>query len=891
MEQKFINVLSLLIPNRSKKGSDFLYINSSEDVEKLNNRQRRKQASDFSVINAQNVINKNGKFYGWYRLSDGDDKRFNYTNAIGPDGNKGVFGNNFVYCGLAPCVNIKIPNINNLRKYENNFSKMNSFISKLKREMPIIKLGAYPQSYVKAEEADFLESCFNKGLLKNGMKATGRFYSCNGDFYAKNNYSEKKCPEFEINGKRYVRYHSKNCVLNINERTFTSDNTAWFKVEPVEFIVKNWSRMPKYINPSGSEEDFEFILQTKNIIFSGIAFGKNSYKHSFVRNFMNETLLNEVFNPERLANNIIVISKNITDIASNAYEGCTSLNEVIIHNNIKKIGEGAFKYCNFNYAFNDKIKNQLILTKEKPKDFTNYNNFINFSKMFKHLSGSDYDSVLDYYVKKDYSKVNNYAKMVEKLSNANIIIPYKFIKKLEDSKLFDNFVKNDFRFLKNEIQNINELLESYPEEFRISFYDFATAFGCFEHSPVLDKNGKPTDYLIAQKACSVLAQLLKSNKLDIEKIHYLLSASNSLLNYNSKTSQEFIKFISIKGKDGNFENLQMLLDLEEEERGSFVNAINRFSTALLMRKQPSLEDGIKKLSWKEIFIKLKTEFEFENVTDESWIIAKLFTDMNINDQYLFDKAKSIHESAKASGIKSHILDVSLKEKTIQQSIEEIKKDTQNELKISRDLIEDLYNKGFTYEFLDKHDPKNLILGLYCDCCAVIGNSFYGAKIAEQSVIAPDVQNLIIKNAKGDIVAKAAMYVNKSHGYIVFNDIEINLKFRKNEIKPGYYKDYDLSDASKSREEIFGAFMRGLHDFIKEYDKENPEKPIRMATVGNGYNRLKQQCARFKIATKNLKVPYEYNFADAMEENQYILYENTKIKYDKKTEEEIFEWKN
>ena len=136
-----------------------------------------------------------------------------------------------------------------------------------------------------------------------------------------------------------------------------------------------------------------------------------------------------------------------------------------------------------------------------------------------------------------------------------------------------------------------------------------------------------------------------------------------------------------------------------------------------------------------------------------------------------------------------------------------------------------------------------------------------------------------------------MYVNKSHGYIVFNDIEINLKFRKNEIKPGYYKDYDLSDASKSREEIFGAFMRGLHDFIKEYDKENPEKPIKMATIGNGYNRLKQQCARFKIATKNLKVPYEYNFADAMEENQYILYENTKIKYDKKTEEEIFEWKN
>ena len=71
--------------------------------------------------------------------------------------------------------------------------------------------------------------------------------------------------------------------------------------------------------------------------------------------------------------------------------------------------------------------------------------------------------------------------------------------------------------------------------------------------------------------------------------------------------------------------------------------------------------------------------------------------------------------------------------------------------------------------------------------------------------------------------------------------------------------------------IFKAFLRGLKAFIEEYDRQNPNKPLKQINVGMGYNRLKKQVERFKKATLNLTVPSEYGFQDSMKK-QYILYQ-------------------
>ena len=220
----------------------------------------------------------------------------------------------------------------------------------------------------------------------------------------------------------------------------------------------------------------------------------------------------------------------------------------------------------------------------------------------------------------------------------------------------------------------------------------------------------------------------------------------------------------------------------------------------------------------------------------------------------------------------HLLGVHLREDTILESIERIKKQTEYELASGKEIIEELYDEQFTYEWLSKNDPHNGIIGIFCSCCSTIVSQFYGKGIADASIIAPDVQNLVVRNVKGDIISKGTMYLNKEKGYAVINDFELNEKYRNHESSLEKNNLEEVSPEEQDRELIFKAFQRGLKAFIDEYDRQNPKKPLNQINVGMGYNRLKKQVERFKKATSNLAVPFKYNFQDAILNEQYILYQ-------------------
>lgn len=71
--------------------------------------------------------------------------------------------------------------------------------------------------------------------------------------------------------------------------------------------------------------------------------------------------------------------------------------------------------------------------------------------------------------------------------------------------------KSVFKFFKKENPNITEILSEYPEEERLDFFKFATALGCFSSEKMLDENGNETQTMVAQKASSALASMLKKN--------------------------------------------------------------------------------------------------------------------------------------------------------------------------------------------------------------------------------------------------------------------------------------------------------------------------------------------------------------------------------------------
>ena len=340
---------------------------------------------------------------------------------------------------------------------------------------------------------------------------------------------------------------------------------------------------------------------------------------------------------------------------------------------------------------------------------------------------------------------------------------------------------------------------------------------------------------------------------------------------DSEPNQEFLKFISIQGDKKNLQNLEMILNLERNYPGMFIKVMTNFDDAKSHRESLNENGKPIKVSWEEALKKFYLSNKYERVTKENADIAQLFGGKGLS-QEVFDRASKLRQKAKGKNVPEHILEKPIREETILESIERIKRQTEEELTSGRQLIEELYDKQFTYEWLSKNDPHNSIMGLFCSCCGTITSQFYGKDIATSSIIAPDVQNLVVRNSKGDIISKGTMYVNKDRSYAVINDFELNERYRHHESFSGRYSVDETSQEEQDREMIFKAFQRGVRAFAEEYDRQNPKKPLQQINVGMGYNRLKKQVERFKKATSNLTVPSEYSFQDAMLNEQYILYQ-------------------
>ena len=72
-----------------------------------------------------------------------------------------------------------------------------------------------------------------------------------------------------------------------------------------------------------------------------------------------------------------------------------------------------------------------------------------------------------------------------------------------------------------------------------------------------------------------------------------------------------------------------------------------------------------------------------------------------------------------------------------------------------------------------------------------------SKIAKATIESPDIQNIVVRNAKGDIIAKGALYMNRKFGYGVINDFEINSRYKAHE---DVYGDYNVAPGSRDEHE-------------------------------------------------------------------------------------------
>ena len=137
----------------------------------------------------------------------------------------------------------------------------------------------------------------------------------------------------------------------------------------------------------------------------------------------------------------------------------------------------------------------------------------------------------------------------------------------------------------------------------------------------------------------------------------------------------------------------------------------------------------------------------------------------------FERAVDIMHEYKLNKVPANILANPLSQETspfkyIDEKAEEIKK-------LQTSMLGNLAETAtvqYSYEWLEKNDPTNYILGKLCSCCAHLHGAGYG--IMHASIIHPNVQNLVVRNEEGRIIAKSTLFVNPNEQYGVMNNFEV-----------------------------------------------------------------------------------------------------------------------
>ena len=134
---------------------------------------------------------------------------------------------------------------------------------------------------------------------------------------------------------------------------------------------------------------------------------------------------------------------------------------------------------------------------------------------------------------------------------------------------------------------------------------------------------------------------------------------------------------------------------------------------------------------------------------------------------------------------------------------------------------------------------------------------------QASIVHPNVQNLVIRDSSGEIIAKSTLYINPKEGYGVFNNVEIYEK-----VNP---KDYDS---------IYEKYMLGIKKFVELYNKQHPKRPLRKVNVGMDHNDLEGKIyKKHKEETKLLNAikygefcEYDVGYDGDSDEIQCIIWE-------------------
>ena len=527
--------------------------------------------------------------------------------------------------------------------------------------------------------------------------------------------------------------------------------------------------------------------------------------------------LKKSVNSESIVN--VVIPEGVTKIDEFCFYNCKNLKTVQLPSTLKHFGKHCF-YCCDNLSEISLVNTDCNLGEVLPSSFSYARKENGRFYLYRDMC-----SRLDNLIRFEHPRLiecylNNWDnfKYIQTLQNidSDLVSYYGDVKGLSSQDIVKTILSKN---LKNYKLLKKQLDYMYYDAYKEPFITLCEISGVFETQSISQKSNN-IDY--AQKSREFIKEKIRKY------------SKKCLSNFDFKATSGFKKDFA----DFLFKNFDVLKD----KPTSFIKGCYEMFEEV-QKSHTTNKGRCRQLApTMEYFEKYFDRNKFVNVTPQtqhiSDVIGKYYS-----KQKIFDRAVNIVNKNKKDKIPKNILPDDLK----QTSFSEIKKKIQKIEALNKNTLEtlnDIAENKFTYEFLRKDDVLNLVLGKLCNCCAHLDG--VGDGIAVSAMINPNIQNLVIRNDKNEIVAKATLYVNRKQGYGLCNSFQVN--------------DDVLHENTLNGKTIFEMFKKALTKFAEQYNKTQTRlyPKLKIINVGNStFNSLSEYVSKEDIAEKLLK---PFNFA-------------------------------
>lgn len=478
-------------------------------------------------------------------------------------------------------------------------------------------------------------------------------------------------------------------------------------------------------------------------------------------------------------------------------------------NNLLNSEEGIEKFYNYvnlikKYNIKDKVLyNRAMIDYHNIEDlealfYTNKDLLVNTIEKMGIIIPDTEDEIIDELLLKN-NKLIKFLNYIIKYDLKDSFLFQKAIVGIADMEIADKFFRtfdnNTKRLIKNSLVIDNSKIENSIQ----NLTDLLTL--CYITGGLEDNER------IRQRALTFVTEKITMDHDNGETNNQRVLGDNfhRLFNFGNELRDEF----DLEYANFFLENYQELYNREIKKGGFIQRTYTKFRD---ISRTSTSDKGIqrhKKVTFEKV-VTFLAQHKFDNVTESEAPLAEFIGEW-YDDQYIWERVKQLLEE---------------NEKAPRNIFTKITFDQDGNKIFDNDETHDLKEEksnDFSYEWLPKNDWDNFILGKYCNCCAHVNGA--GNGIMRASIITDNVQNLVIRNSLGEIIAKSTLYVNREHGYGVFNNVEASLKLKEEDL-----------------ESLYEAFIRGAEEFVRIYNENNDIK-LTQLTIGAGRNRIDNKLER------------------------------------------------